>query len=294
MSAANSDLYIGSRTLYGLAVEGKAPKIFKMVTKGGVPLPALVLCTMFCGLVFLKESPRWLMNKGRVEEARTSLAAFRGTDGDSPEVSAEITGIELALEETSRVAVKMSDIFTMGQDKLLYRFLLCIFLQFLQQMCGSNLISTYSTVSLFPIVSLQNPSLPSHLDHFPTGSRHEQRNLASALWRCADVEIRLLLRRLLHHRPFRASQALHVFRCGNGIMHVGSRSSIQLSHKQSTGTNCFRPLRILVQLLHPDWIPRRKLPLLYRGRAAAPTHGHVIHLDRQPLALVSSVIRKSK
>ncbi|TFK76493.1 dicarbixylic amino acid permease [Pluteus cervinus] len=53
MSAANSDLYIGSRTLYGLAVEGKAPKIFKMVTKGGVPLPALVLCTMFCGLVFL-------------------------------------------------------------------------------------------------------------------------------------------------------------------------------------------------------------------------------------------------
>jgi amino acid transporter len=27
-SAANSDLYIGSRTIYGLAVQGKAPKIF--------------------------------------------------------------------------------------------------------------------------------------------------------------------------------------------------------------------------------------------------------------------------
>jgi hypothetical protein len=34
----------------------------------------------------------------------------------------------------------------MGKDKLFYRFSLCIFLQFLQQMCGSNLISTYSTV----------------------------------------------------------------------------------------------------------------------------------------------------
>ncbi len=27
MSAANSDLYIGSRTLYALAAEGKAPRI---------------------------------------------------------------------------------------------------------------------------------------------------------------------------------------------------------------------------------------------------------------------------
>ncbi|KDR81565.1 hypothetical protein GALMADRAFT_239589 [Galerina marginata CBS 339.88] len=53
MSAANSDLYIGSRTLYGLAVEGKAPAIFKRVNRLGVPYPALILCTTFCALVFL-------------------------------------------------------------------------------------------------------------------------------------------------------------------------------------------------------------------------------------------------
>ncbi|KAG7092416.1 hypothetical protein E1B28_008772 [Marasmius oreades] len=56
MSAANSDLYIGSRTLYGLAVEGKAPKIFKRVNGMGVPYPALIFCTLFCGLVFLNVS----------------------------------------------------------------------------------------------------------------------------------------------------------------------------------------------------------------------------------------------
>ncbi|KAF9030758.1 dicarbixylic amino acid permease [Panaeolus papilionaceus] len=56
MSAANSDLYIGSRTLYGLAVEGKAPAIFKKVNKAGVPVPALLFCTAFCGLVFLNVS----------------------------------------------------------------------------------------------------------------------------------------------------------------------------------------------------------------------------------------------
>jgi len=33
LSAANSDLYIGSRTLYALALEGKAPAIFKKVNR---------------------------------------------------------------------------------------------------------------------------------------------------------------------------------------------------------------------------------------------------------------------
>lgn len=56
LSAANSDLYIGTRTLYGLAVQGQAPKIFARVTKGGVPYPSLFLCTIFCSLVFLNVS----------------------------------------------------------------------------------------------------------------------------------------------------------------------------------------------------------------------------------------------
>nr|GAT58728.1 predicted protein [Mycena chlorophos] len=56
LSAANSDLYIGSRTLYGLAIEGKAPSIFCKVNRFGVPWPALTVCTLFCFLVFLNVS----------------------------------------------------------------------------------------------------------------------------------------------------------------------------------------------------------------------------------------------
>ena len=42
-SAANSDLYIASRTIYGLAVEGKAPAIFRHTDSRGVPIWALAM-----------------------------------------------------------------------------------------------------------------------------------------------------------------------------------------------------------------------------------------------------------
>jgi len=53
LSAANSDLYIGSRTLYALAIDGKAPSIFRRVNRMGVPWTALVIGLAWCCLVFL-------------------------------------------------------------------------------------------------------------------------------------------------------------------------------------------------------------------------------------------------
>lgn len=52
-SAANSDLYIGSRTLHGLAIKGHAPKIFAKTDRRGVPIYALAFCSVFCGIAFL-------------------------------------------------------------------------------------------------------------------------------------------------------------------------------------------------------------------------------------------------
>jgi amino acid transporter len=52
-SASNSDLYIASRTLYGLAVEGHAPKIFLWTDKRGVPVPALAMSALFCCTAFM-------------------------------------------------------------------------------------------------------------------------------------------------------------------------------------------------------------------------------------------------
>lgn len=56
LSAANSDLYIASRTLYGLASEGKAPKIFLRCNRMGVPYVSLAATGCFCALAYLNVS----------------------------------------------------------------------------------------------------------------------------------------------------------------------------------------------------------------------------------------------
>lgn len=52
-SAANSDLYIASRTLYGLASDGLAPAIFKRTDKRGVPVYALGASALVALLAFM-------------------------------------------------------------------------------------------------------------------------------------------------------------------------------------------------------------------------------------------------
>lgn len=55
-SASNSDLYIASRTLYGLASDESAPAIFRRTDSRGVPYPALMLATLFACLAFMNVS----------------------------------------------------------------------------------------------------------------------------------------------------------------------------------------------------------------------------------------------
>ncbi|BGP46382.1 hypothetical protein JCM10450v2_002226 [Rhodotorula kratochvilovae] len=55
-SAGNSDLYASSRTLYGLACDGKAPAIFRRCTKGGLPIWSVVLTAAIGLLAYMNVS----------------------------------------------------------------------------------------------------------------------------------------------------------------------------------------------------------------------------------------------
>ena len=55
-SASNSDLYIASRTLHGLALKGHAPEFIARTDKRGVPFYALGISASFCCLAFMSVS----------------------------------------------------------------------------------------------------------------------------------------------------------------------------------------------------------------------------------------------
>ncbi|PYH88170.1 putative hexose carrier protein [Aspergillus ellipticus CBS 707.79] len=78
--------------------------------------------------------------------ASVSLAAYRGLPESDEAIAAELGGIQASLE-TRNKTVSLLEIFRMKEDpdRLLYRFLLCFFLQFFQQMCGGNLVSVYAS-----------------------------------------------------------------------------------------------------------------------------------------------------
>ncbi|KAJ4358805.1 hypothetical protein N0V95_002727 [Ascochyta clinopodiicola] len=97
-------------------------------------------------LLYLPDSPRWLLMRGREEEAKDLLARLAGADVDSEVVNIELNNIKEALAAQSYLGTfKMRELLTNGPSQNLRRTLLGIAAQFFQQICGINLITYYAT-----------------------------------------------------------------------------------------------------------------------------------------------------
>lgn len=107
----------------------------------------IVFSLVLMGCIFsMPESPRWLMRENRATEARFTLAALKDADLVSLEVEVEMAAMERSLEEASQKSTSLMDLLKSSEDRLPYRFGICVLLQFFQQMSGGNLISVYSTI----------------------------------------------------------------------------------------------------------------------------------------------------
>ncbi|KAI1747693.1 putative sugar transporter [Xylaria castorea] len=110
----------------------------------------IIICAFFNILImavifYMPESPRWLIRVGRDSEAIATMSALKDLTDDSAEIMADVAGIHLSLEESMGKA-SLLNLFKMGEDRLAYRFGICMLLQLYQQLSGGNLISVYSTI----------------------------------------------------------------------------------------------------------------------------------------------------
>lgn len=115
-------------------------------------LQILFAVVTLAGVIFLPESPRWLVAHDRHDEAREILWAVnknaKQINKDDPAISRNLAEIQHAIREEREAAQTSSfkAMFKNGDQKFLYRTLLGIGGQFMQQLSGINLITYYAPV----------------------------------------------------------------------------------------------------------------------------------------------------
>lgn len=114
-------------------------------------LQILFAFVSFIGVVFLPESPRWLLAHDKHEEARHILWALelnaKSIDETNPVIDREMAEIQHAIALEHQAAAGTNGLlacFKNGEQKFLYRTLLGIGAQCQQQLSGINLITYVS------------------------------------------------------------------------------------------------------------------------------------------------------
>ncbi|WFD06814.1 hypothetical protein MVES1_002168 [Malassezia vespertilionis] len=92
--------------------------------------------------IFLPESPRWLMLRGREEEARVVLSALDRLPPHDPVVNAHVNEIADGLNIAG--SVRLRDLFKQGKGHYFHRTALAFVIQMFQQISGINLITYYA------------------------------------------------------------------------------------------------------------------------------------------------------
>ncbi|RAH72164.1 sugar porter family MFS transporter [Aspergillus aculeatinus CBS 121060] len=96
-------------------------------------------------VMFLPESPRWLILKGREDEAREVLYSLNGKN-DETFIETEFAQIKATVLEMAKGSFR--DMFTMTEDRHFHRVVLAYVNQMFQQISGINLITYYCSIVL--------------------------------------------------------------------------------------------------------------------------------------------------
>ncbi|ODH44853.1 hypothetical protein ACO22_00617 [Paracoccidioides brasiliensis] len=116
------------------SVSWRFPVAFQIVLAG------FILATV----MLLPESPRWLILKGKEDEALNVLGALSDLAADDPYINREFIAIKDTVLEMQQGG--FADLFTMTEERHFHRVVLAYVNQMFQQISGINLITYYAAV----------------------------------------------------------------------------------------------------------------------------------------------------
>ncbi|KAH7383776.1 general substrate transporter [Pyrenochaeta sp. MPI-SDFR-AT-0127] len=225
-------------------------------------LQILFAIITFLGVLVLPESPRWLIAHDRISEAKHILWAVerdaQTLDREDETLKRDLALIQHAIREERAAAAggSFKSMFKNGQQKFLYRTLLGIGGQFMQQLSGINLITYYA-----PVIFQQSVGIPRDLSLLLAGFNGIAYFLSSLIpiW----IIERLGRRKLM---LFAAGGQMGCMAVLAGTVADGSKSAGVVAIAMLFLFNFF----FAVGLLAIPWLlPAEYAPLAIRTRAAA-------------------------
>lgn len=134
-------ILIGYWVDYGCAFIGGDPGSAMASASWRVPVAVqCIACLMTMTFIYmLPESPRWLIKRDRVDEARVVLKMLNDDDAEVEHIIGT-TQSSLKLMQHNRV----SDLFKMTESRVCHRVLLALFAMFESQICGINAITFHA------------------------------------------------------------------------------------------------------------------------------------------------------
>ncbi|AMD19249.1 HBR348Cp [Eremothecium sinecaudum] len=110
---------------------------------------------MIFGMLFVPESPRYLVEVNKIEEAKRSLARSNKVPIDDPGILAELDEIRAGVEVQRQAgSATLGELFS-TKTKVLQRLAMGVIIQSLQQLTGINYFMYYGT-TLFKAVGLED------------------------------------------------------------------------------------------------------------------------------------------
>lgn len=199
-SAASSDLYTSSRALYGLAMVGSAPSVFRRTARNGLPYVSLLTCAAFSTLAYMGINSgsgnvfNWFANM-------TSVAGLMTWFGICVTYTRFYSGFKLQGLDRSQLPFASKLQPYAAWYGLVSCLVICFFSGFAVFLKGNwtsaDFVTSYLPLALFPILYVgarlwfKTPPVPLHQMDFVSGLKEIEadtyddpppRNKVEAFW----------------------------------------------------------------------------------------------------------------